>query len=103
MAASLPTDAVRDMLVGKLGATVETKARGRKGQRDHTKYKVFHEGRVVAQTHMSLGSKHKVLGDDLIQSMARQLLVPTRFFVEMASCAKGRDEYIELLRQQSRL
>ena len=70
-------------------------------ERDHRWYRLVVEGRVVARTFVSTGSKkYKTLGDDLVAKMAKQLHVTTPFFTGLVRCFKSRDDYLQQLRDQ---
>lgn len=96
MAAALPCGAVERMLKTKLGM------QERKG--DHRRFELVVDERVVATTFVSRGSeKYRILGDDLVTKMARQMHVTSGFFGGLVHCHNSKDDYIQALRDQGRL
>ena len=84
---------VEQALSGKLGMVLDE-------DRDHRFYRLVVNGKFVAQTKVSTGARYKTLGHDLVKAMARQLYVPTPFFRDLISCAKGRDDYLQHLSRE---
>lgn len=74
-----------------------------KEQRDHRYYFFFLDGRQVARTKVSHGTKYKDLADDLIGGMARQCNLSKEQFLDQVKCPMSREEYEELLRGQNLL
>jgi len=88
------------MLVGKLEADVQTKASGRKGQKDHTWYHVVVNGQIVGRTFTSNGSAYRVISDDIVSKMAKQLNVSTKIFSGLVNCSVSLEEYrAEMMRR----
>lgn len=88
---TLERDKVQDNLPKK--GFVETR------DRDHIFYHFHHDGRKThIRTHVSHGSKYKVLGNDLVSAMARQCKLTTKMFRGLAECTVSHDDYIEALK-----
>ncbi len=69
-------------------------------KKDHRWYTFVVEGKTIARTFVSTGSKVTTLSDDLISSMAKQLNVSTPFFDGLVSCTKDLEDYVVVLRQK---
>lgn len=66
--------------------------------RDHVFYHFYHNGKKThIRTHVSHGSKYKILGNDLVSSMARQCKLTTKKFRGLAECTVSHEEYIREL------
>ena len=82
-------------------SALETKGFKFQGDRSHDYYWLYVDGiKQQINTHISHGSRHKTLGDDLVWSMAMQLKITTKQFRELVQCTLSEDAYISLLRSR---
>ena len=76
---------MRSGLIGKLDCE---ESQGRR----HTKYKLFHEGQLIATTYMSRGVSE--LSDSLVSRIAQELCVQTSVLKGICDCPYGLSEYL---------
>ena len=69
-------------------------------ERDHTYYHFYLNGRLVATTKMSHGTKSADIGDELLSSMARQCKLTKQKFLELVDCTCSQKEYERILSQR---
>ena len=81
----------------KVASALTSKLNCKESGGDHVFYSVEWEGRQVAYTKMSRGSRREI-SDSLVGQMARQLQVKRRTFEEIVRCTKYLDDYIAELR-----
>lgn len=63
--------------------------------REHVFYLFHHEGKKThIRTHVSHGSKYKVLGSELVSKMAKQCKLTASDFRALAECTLSHSEYI---------
>jgi hypothetical protein len=68
--------------------------------RDHIFYHFHYEGKKTRiRTHVSHGSKYKILGDHLVSTMAKQCKLTTKNFKGLAECTVSHEDYIDLLKE----
>jgi len=72
--------------------------------RKHIFYHLYHDGKKThIRTHVSHGSKHKILGDDLVSKMANQCKLTAKNFRGLAECTVSREDYVKLLKEAGEL
>jgi len=79
---------------------LERKLRFDRQESDHRYFTLEIDGRVVARTKTSHGTKHREIGDQLVGTMARQLHVSRSQFEAVVRCTRSRDEYLAALRER---
>jgi hypothetical protein len=90
----LPQRDVKDALLNKFGFQ---EVQGR----NHDGMAFYYEGKRVATTWFSRASG-RVIQDDILQQMARQIGVSTlSFFKGMITCSKSLDDYVQHLRERN--
>lgn len=82
----------RKAFAGKLGFDEDASGK-------HVAFSYWHEGTVVARTHISHGAG-KDISDGVISAMARQLSVSAPELRDAISCTIGRDAFLELLLEE---
>lgn len=93
---TLERDRIQDNLPKK--GFVETR------DRNHIFYHFHHDGKKThIRTHVSHGSKYRVLGNDLVSAMAKQCKLTTKMFRGLAECNVSHDEYIKVLKSSGEL
>jgi hypothetical protein len=70
---------------------------------DHRYYFFFFNGRRIARTKVSRGTKYKDLADDLLQQMARQCCLTKGHFLNLIDCSMTQEQYEAELKQQGYL
>ena len=65
--------------------------------RSHPQFVLWHDGRIIATTHISHGSSNKEISDGVIGAMAKQLGVTGRQFRDVVSCAVTREQFLRLI------
>lgn len=66
---------------------------------DHIFYVLRVDGKVICQTLVSRGGSHKIISDQILSKVSKQLKVNnTKFLNQMFECTKSRQEYLDLLR-----
>ena len=66
--------------------------------RDHVFFLFYHEGKKThIRTHVSHGSKYKVLGSDLVSKMAKQCKLTASDFRALAECTLSHAGYVAKL------
>ena len=70
---------------------------------DHRYYVFLFQGRLVARTKVSHGTKYKDLGDDLLAHMAQQCHLTKNIFLELVDCSLTQKGYEGNLREQKLL
>ena len=71
--------------------------------KDHRNYFFMLNDRLVARTKVSLGTKYKDLGNDLITAMARQCHLTKDQFLELVDCTMSQQDYEVCLREKQLL
>jgi hypothetical protein len=72
--------------------------------KDHRYFRLLHEGKETGiYTKTSHGTGYKVLGDGLVSSMAKQLKLQTKEFVELVDCSLSHADYLALLSKKGEL
>lgn len=89
MAALDPSD-LKAKLTSKFGFAAAGSGRG-----PHDKFRLYVDGRWVAQTQVPRGSKP--INDKLAGMIARQVGVTSRQLRDMIGCSIGRQAYLELV------
>ena len=79
----------------ELGFTVD--------ERDHERFRLFVNGRPVARTHVSRGSKYRTMDESILADIARELHITRRFLYQLVSGEKTREDYLDELSQQGLL
>ena len=75
-----------------------------KEDRDHRFYFLEYLGKKTAIfTKVSTGSKYKNIGSNLVSSMARQLYLSKKEFVDLVECSISGSDYTEILIKAKRL
>ena len=81
---------IRQVLLVKLAAEDEPKKR-------HECYRVYRDGKLIAQTFMSRGAGNTTIGDTLLRLMAKQLGVSLKEFKLFCDCTTDRETFLELI------
>lgn len=72
--------------------------------RDHIFYHLHHDGKKThIRTHVSHGTKYKVLGPDLVSSMSKQCKLTASDFRKLAECTLSHPDYIGKLKAAGEL
>jgi hypothetical protein len=72
--------------------------------RKHVFYHLHYDGKKThIRTHVSHGSKYKILGDDLVAKMAVQCKLTSKNFRCLAECTLSQEDYFELLRESGEI
>ena len=70
---------------------------------DHRYYHFCFQGRRVARTKVSHGTKYKDLADDLLVAMAKQCRLTKSNFLDLVDCHLTQDGYETRLKEQGLL
>jgi hypothetical protein len=70
---------------------------------DHRYYVFIFQGRIIARTKVSRGTKYKDLADDLIAHMSKQCRLTKEEFLNFVDCTMLQEEYEESLRKRQLL
>jgi len=71
---------------------------------DHEFYHLFVDGKKTAIfTKVSRGSKYKILGNDLVLSMAKQCKLTTGDFRKLVECTLSHSAYLDKLKESGHL
>jgi hypothetical protein len=68
--------------------------------RDHKFYSFIRDGKCVARTKVSHGSKHRDLTRELLSCMARQCHLTNSDFLQLIECTMSQQQYETELRRQ---
>jgi hypothetical protein len=72
--------------------------------KDHRYFRLLHQGKDTGiYTKTSRGTGYKALGDGLVSSMAKQLKLQTKEFVQLVDCSLSAEDYLALLAKKGEL
>lgn len=72
-----------------------------KSESHHHYFEFWHEDKLIVRTRTSHNNQD--LNDYLISAMAKQCLMPKKFFKDFCRCTKSREEYISLLEENGEI
>ena len=69
-------------------------------EREHERFRLLVDGRRVARTQVSRGSKYRTMDESILADIAREIHITRAFLYSLINGEKTREDYLDELRRQ---